>query len=599
MTAAPAATGGAERPLAVGNGTTIGDGDMARTPRASKQPGISKSPTGISGFDDLTLGGLPTGRPTLVCGSAGCGKTLFASTFLIHGARDFGEPGVFVTFEERPVDIISNVASLGFQVDRLIADDKIAIEHIVVDPEELAEVGDYDLEGLFLRLEVAIDSIGAKRVVLDTIESLFSAFSNPAILRAEIRRLFDWLKDKGMTTVITAERGDGTLTRQGLEEYVSDCVLLLDHRVHNQISTRRLRIVKYRGTAHGTNEYPFLIDQDGFSVLPVSSLGLNHKVSQERISSGIADLDAMVSGGGFHRGSSILMSGVAGSGKSSVAASFVDAACGRGERAVYFSFEESADQTVRNMKSVGIDLGRWVKQGRLRQIAARPTFYSLEMHLAVILREVLRFDPALVVLDPISAFTESGDALEVQSMLLRIVDFLKGRGVTAVFTHLMHGSNAAVTTDAGLSSLMDSWILLLNREINGEFNRELYLMKARGMAHSNQVREFVMSDQGIRLLPPYLGSSGALTGSARKSEEATVRRAEIRRAAEVTWAQQQIEHRRRRVRAQIEALQADLEADELELRRSIDAEAEYLKQAKSDMMDMERSRDASAKRTRR
>lgn len=350
--------------------------------------GIEKSLTGIDGFDDLTLGGLPTGRPTLVCGTAGCGKTLFASTFLINGARDYGEPGVFVTFEERPKDIAANVASLGFDLEKLVAEEKIAFEHIAVDPAELAEIGDYDLEGLFLRLELAIDTVGAKRVVLDTIESLFSAFSNPAILRAEIRRLFDWLKERGMTTVITAERGDGALTRQGLEEYVSDCVLLLDHRVHNQISTRRLRIVKYRGTAHGTNEYPFLIDEDGFSVLPVSSLGLNHKVFEERISSGVPDLDKMLSGGGFHKGSSILLSGVAGSGKSTLAATFVHAACKRGERAIYFSFEESAAQTVRNMRSVGIDMGRWIDDGLLKHVAARPTFYSLEMHLAVMLREV-------------------------------------------------------------------------------------------------------------------------------------------------------------------------------------------------------------------
>ena len=331
----------------------------------SSPQGISKSPTGIDGFDDLTLGGVPTGRPTLVCGSAGCGKTLFATTFLIHGARDFDEPGVFVTFEERPGDIVDNVASLGFALNKLVDDQKIAFEYIALDRSELEEAGDYDLEGLFLRLEAAIDSVGAKRVVLDTIESLFSVFSNQAILRAEIRRLFDWLKDKGMTTVITAERGDGTLTRQGLEEYVSDCVILLDHRVQNQVSTRRLRIVKYRGTAHGTNEYPFLIDQDGFSVLPVSSLGLNHKVSEERISSGIADLDGMLTGGGFHRASSILVSGVAGSGKSTVAASFANAACAAGERALVFSFEESADQSVRNMKSIGIDTGRWIKADKL------------------------------------------------------------------------------------------------------------------------------------------------------------------------------------------------------------------------------------------
>lgn len=535
--------------------------------------GITKSPTGIDGFDDLTLGGLPTGRPSLVCGSAGCGKTLFASTFLFNGAKIYDEPGVFVTFEERPVDIIANVDSLGFDLQTLIDQSKIHIEHIAIDPSEVAEIGDYDLEALFLRLEFAVDQIGAKRIVLDTIESLFSAFSNPAILRAEIRRLFDWLKQKGLTAVITGERGDGTLTRQGLEEYVSDCVILLDHRVDNQISTRRLRIVKYRGTAHGTNEYPFLIDEDGFSVLPVSSLGLGHKVFEDRISTGVPDLDAMLTGGGFYRGSSILLTGVAGSGKSSLACMMADAACQHGERALYLSFEESEAQTVRNMKSIGTDLDKWLKRGQLRYIAARPTFYSLEMHLAIILREVNRFKPQLVVLDPISAFTDSADIAEVQAMLLRIVDYLKSNGITAVFTHLASVEQAQ--TDAGLSSIMDGWVLLLNREANGEFNRELYLLKARGISHSNQVREFVMSNSGIHLLEPYLGEDGALTGSARRNAEARARRAETERQAEVTRVQDQVTQRRRRALAQIETLNADIEADEAELRRLVTAEETY------------------------
>ena len=555
--------------------------------------GIAKARTGIDGFDDLTLGGLPRGRPTLVCGSAGCGKTLFASTFLVNGVRDEGEPGVFVTFEERPRDIIDNVASLGFGLGELIAQRQIHIEHIAIDPAELAEVGDYDLEALFLRLDLAVEEIGARRIVLDTIESLFSAFQNPAILRAEIRRLFDWLKEKGLTAVITGERGNGSLTRQGLEEYVSDCVILLDHRVNNQVSTRRLRIVKYRGTTHGTNEYPFLIGEDGFSVLPVSSLGLAHQVHEERISTGISDLDEMVKGAGFHRGSSILLSGVAGSGKSSIAAAFAAATCARGEKALYFSFEESARQTVRNMRSIGLDLQPSIESGLLECVASRPTFYSLEMHLAVMLRQVQRFRPQLVVLDPISAFLDSGEQLEVQSMLLRMIDFLKSRGITGVFTHLASIQGEA-KTDAGLSSLMDAWILLLNREVNGEFNRELYLLKARGIAHSNQVREFVMSDSGISLREPFLGENGALTGSARRFEEARTRRDEVARRAEVARLQEKISQRRRRTEAQIEALHADLRADEIELRSIIDQETAYLAQAKSDTAEMAAGRGADS-----
>lgn len=555
--------------------------------------GIEKARTGIEGFDDLTLGGLPRGRPTLVCGSAGCGKTLFASTFLINGARYEDEPGIFVTFEERPGDIVDNVASLGFGLDRLIADKKIHIEHIAIDPAELAEVGDYDLEGLFLRLELAIADVGAKRIVLDTIESLFSAFENPAILRAEIRRLFDWLKERGLTAVITGERGDGTLTRQGLEEYVSDCVILLDHRVASQVSTRRLRIVKYRGTAHGTNEYPFLIGADGFSVLPVSSLGLGHQVHDERISTGIPDLDKMLSGGGFYRGSSILVSGVAGSGKSSISAAFAAAACARGEKALHFSFEESAQQTVRNMRSIGLRLQPYIDAGLLECVAARPTFYGLEMHLAVMLRQIEKSKPDLVVLDPISAFVDFGDQLEVQSMLLRIIDYLKSQGITGVFTHLSH-VQGETSTEAGLSSLMDAWILLLNQQANGEFNRQLYLLKARGISHSNQVREFVMSASGIRLKEPYLGENGALTGSARRFEEARVERAELLRRGEMLRLQEKIAERRRRTQAQIEALEADLRADEIELKGLTEDEGLYLAQAASDLAAMATARHAAA-----
>lgn len=555
---------------------------------------LPKSLTGIEGFDDLTLGGLPTGRPTLICGSAGCGKTLFSSTFLVNGAQLFGEPGVFVTFEERPVDIAANVASLGFDLQSLIDEGNLYIEHIEIDPSEVAEAGDYDLEGLFLRLELAVEQIGAKRIVLDTIESLFSAFSNPAILRAEIRRLFDWLKSKELTAVITGERGDGTLTRQGLEEYVSDCVILLDHRVDNQISTRRLRIVKYRGTSHGTNEYPFLIDQDGFSVLPVSSLGLDHKVFEERISTGIHDLDAMLTGEGFYRGSSILISGVAGAGKSTLAAMMADASCKRGERALYLSFEESEQQVLRNMKSVGTDLTPWLKSGALHYIAARPTFYSLEMHLAIMLREIARFKPHIVVLDPISAFMGSGDQLEVQAMLLRMVDYLKSNGITAVFTHLTHDQRRESETDVGLSSLMDAWILLLNREAHGEFNRELYLLKARGIPHSNQVREFVMSREGISLLPPYLGDAGALTGAARRNEEARERRAEIVRKAEVARVQEQVAQHRRDALAQIETLKAEIAADDAELDRLEQVETQYLKQSAIDADELARSRGVVA-----
>jgi circadian clock protein KaiC len=527
--------------------------------------GITKAKTGIAGLDELTGGGLPAGRPTLVCGAAGCGKTLLAVTFLYNGAAHLGEPGVFMTFEERPNDLIANVASLNYDLDRLLREDKIAIDHVRVERSEIEETGEYDLEGLFIRLGYAIDRIGAKRVVLDTVEALFAGLSNQAILRAELRRLFEWLKDKGVTAIITGERGDGQLTRHGLEEYVSDCVILLDHRVHEHITTRRLRVVKYRGTAHGTNEYPFLIDATGISVMPVTSAGLDHMAPDKRISSGIADLDAMLEGSGYFRGSSVLVSGMAGSGKSSIAAQFVDRACRNGERCIYFALEESPSQIIRNMRSIGIDLQMWVDQGLLRFQAHRPTLFGLETHLATMHRDVEELDPAVIVIDPLSSLLHAGDRSDAQAMILRLVDFLKGRGVTSLFTNLTHGNVEQAMTDTQVSSLMDTWLLLYNRETNGEHNRQLYLIKSRGMAHSNQVREFVMTHDGIHLREVYVGPEGVLTGSARLAQEAREREQATQQKHEAERRSMEFARRRRRIETQIEELQAQLADEQHEL----------------------------------
>ena len=459
---------------------------------------LPKARSGISGLDEITLGGLPRGRPTLICGSAGCGKTLFGMEFLLRGAQDFGEPGVFIAFEETEKDLTENVRSLGFDLDKLIARKKLAIDYVQVDPQQIVETGEYDLEGLFLRLGAAIDEVGAKRVVLDTIETLFSGFRNEAMLRSELQRLFHWLKDRGVTAIITAERGEGALTRQGLEEYVSDCVILLDHRVHEQISTRRLRIVKYRGSTHGTNEYPFLIDEDGISVLPVSEMGLDHPASQERVSSGIARLDAML-GGGYYRGSSILVSGTAGSGKTTLGASFAEAACERGERCLYLAFEESRAQIVRNMKSVGIDLERWMKEGLLMFEASRPQLYGLEMHLAHIHKLVKRFDPRVIVIDPVTNFTSTGTQTDSQAMLMRLIDFLKARGTTAMLISLTGGGEALEHTQVGISSIIDTWLLLRDLETGGERRRSMYVLKSRGTKHSNRVHPFLITPKGIDL----------------------------------------------------------------------------------------------------
>jgi circadian clock protein KaiC len=539
---------------------------MAAKARAKpdRLPTIGKAATGIRGLDDVTQGGIPQGRPTLLCGSAGCGKTLFGMTFLYNGALKYNQPGVFLAFEEQPEDLIKNVGSLDYDIEKLIADKKLAIDHVEIERTKIAEAGEYDLEGLFIRLGFAIDSIGAKRVVVDTIETLFSGLENEQLLRFELRRLFEWLKSKGVTAIITGERGEGTLTRYGLEEYVADCVILLDNRVHDQLSTRRLRIIKYRGSAHGTNEYPFIIDEQGITVMPITSSGLEHEASTERLPSGIPDLDQMLEGKGYFKGSSILVSGMAGSGKSTVAAHFVDATCVSGHRCIYFAMEESPRQIIRNMHSVGIELQKWVEKKLLCFSARRPSLFGLETHLATMYRDVTDFDPTAVVIDPMSALLNAGSTGDVHSMILRLVDFLKARGVTALFTNL-GVSSENVTTEIQISSLMDTWLLLYNRESNGEHNRQLYLLKSRGMAHSNQVREFILSSDGIKLRQAYVGPEGVLTGSARLAQEAKDKAAVLVREQDMERRNRELERKRREITAQIEILQAQLASEEAEV----------------------------------
>jgi circadian clock protein KaiC len=531
---------------------------------------LEKISSGISGLDEITGGGLPKGRPTLVCGNAGCGKTLLSMEFLVRGAVEHNEPGVFMSFEENEEELTKNVASLGFDLTALSAQKKIVLDYVRIERSEIAETGEYDLEGLFVRLNYAIDSIGAKRVVLDTIEGLFAALPNHSILRAELRRLFRWLKDKGVSAIITAERGEGQLTRHGLEEYVADCVILLDHRVNEQLSTRRLRVVKYRGSVHGTNEYPFLISKDGFSVLPVTSMGLDHPASSERISSGVERLDTMLGGKGYFRASSILVSGTAGTGKSSLAAAFVDAAARRGERSLYFAFEESQNQIIRNMSSIGLNLEPWVKKGLLQFHASRPSIYGLEMHLLTIYDAVKKFKPRVVVMDPVTNLVTVGTEIEVRSMLTRLIDFFKTEQITALFPSLTTGESSQ--SEIAISSLMDVWILLRNIESGGERNRGLYILKSRGMEHSNQIREVLLSNHGIGLVDVYAGPTAVLTGSAR-IEQVGLEKAEAdRRKAQVERRQREIERERGVTEAQIAVLKAGLEAKIEELNQNITEE---------------------------
>jgi circadian clock protein KaiC len=554
---------------------------------------LEKAPTGITGLDEVTLGGLPRGRATLICGGAGCGKTMLAVEFLVNGVRDYEEPGVFVAFEETKDELVVNAASLDFNLDKLVRQGKLAIDHVHIDPNEIAETGDYDLEGLFIRLKYAIESVGAKRVVLDTIETLFSGFTNTALLRAEIRRLFQFLKSFGVTAIVTGERGENALTRFGLEEYVADCVILLDHRVNDQITTRRMRIVKYRGSSHGTNEYPFIIDEQGFSVLPVTSMALQHKVSSEVISTGVPDLDAMLGVGGYYRGSTVLMSGTAGMGKSTFAAALARSACERGERVLYFAFEESAKQIVRNMRSVGIDLQPHLDSGRLKIIAQRPFLYGLEMHLVSMHKEIDRFRPSVVIVDPISNLVSAGTPREVTAMLTLLIDFLKGEGITGFLTVLTENGGRLETSDVGISSLIDTWMLVRDIEVSGERNRGLYVLKARGMNHSNQIREFILSGKGIKLVEVYLGPAGMLTGSARVALEEQERDARMRQSDESDLKLAQLEHKRKAMEAHIEAMRAEFEADSAAVKKAVSLDDKREKRLVDTKSAMAKSRKVS------
>ena len=537
---------------------------MPAAKKSSNPPGgcIAKCPTGIVGLDQITNGGLPRGRPALVCGGAGCGKTLLALEFIVRGATQFDEPGVFVSFEEISDELADNVRSLGFDLDDLVKRKKLAMDYVRVERSEIEETGDYDLEGLFVRLNHAIDSVKAKRVVLDTIESLFSGLSNTGILRAELRRLFRWLKDKGVTAVITAEKGEGTLTRHGIEEYVSDCVIDLDHRIHDQLSTRRLRVVKYRGSTHGTNEYPFIIDERGISVLPVTSVGLEHAATTARISSGVERLDTMLSGRGFFRGSSILASGTAGTGKTSLACSFARATCQNGERCLYFAFEESPAQIMRNVRSIGIDLEPFVAAGLLRFHASRPSLYGLETHLAVMHKQIEAFKPSVVIIDPVTNMMTAGLARDARSVLLRLIDYLKGLQITVFMNSLTHDGNAIEQSEVEISSLIDTWLFVRDIELGGERNRGMYILKSRGMAHSNQIREFVLGRQGIELVDVYLGPAGVLTGSARIAQAAMESERETAGRRDLKRQQAEMLSKRKAFEAQIAALQAQIVAQD-------------------------------------
>ncbi|HYO58469.1 circadian clock protein KaiC [Archangium sp.] len=559
---------------------------------------IRKASTGIQGLDEITHGGLPHGRPTLVCGGPGSAKSLLAMQFLVHGARAQGEPGVFVSFEESPADLVVNFSSFAFDLPGLERTKALSIVHVEIDPRDLQSTGQFDLEALFVRLDHALRAIAAKRIALDTLEALFGAVADTQTLRSEIHRLFRWLKDRGITTIITAERGEGQLTRYGLEEYVSDCVIVLDHRVVDQVSTRRLRIVKYRGSLHGTNEYPFLIDEGGIALTPVTSLRLDYEVSSERIATGIAQLDEMLGGQGFYRGSTILVSGTAGAGKTTISAHFAAACCMRGERTLYFSFEESPSQMVRNMRTVGIDLRRWIDRGLLKFVASRASVYGLEMHLLSIHKLVQTWKPRAVVLDPFTNFNGVGGSLDVHVMLTRLIDFLKARGITAMLTSLTGPGSPAGSSEGDVSAWIDAWLLLKEVESSGERNRGLYILKARGIAHSNQIREFVITSRGVELVDVYLGRAGMLMGSARLLQQARERHEML----EATQAQryEELKHERevRALEAQMAALRAELDYVQASFSQSRGAHEREASSVREDRVAMAHSRKTDSRAVR-
>lgn len=567
----------------------------SRTAAGKARPtaSLKKALTGIQGLDELTGGGLPKGRPTLLCGSAGCGKTLLAMEFLVRGALDSDEPGVFMAFEENTGELATNFASLGHDLAALVAQKKLVLDFVHVERSEIEETGEYDLEGLFVRLGHAIERIGAKRVVLDTIEALFSGLGNTAVLRAELRRLFRWLKERGVTAIITGERGEASLTRYGLEEYVADCVILLDHRVEGQMATRRLRIVKYRGSTHGTSEYPFLIDEGGISILPITSMGLVHEAGTERVSSGVPRLDAMMGGKGYYRGSSVLVSGTAGSGKTSLAAHFAGAATSRGERCLWFAYAESSSQIIRNMRSIGIDLAPAVRRGTLRIHAEPSSNCGLEMHLVTIHKWVRQFSPRVVVIDPITDFVALGSAGEIQAMLTRVVDFFKRQQVTALFTSLTGSGALHESTEVGVSSMIDSWLLLRDVDNGAERNRVLHLVKSRGMAHSNQVREFLLTDHGVELRDVYVGPSGLLlAGGAREALEAQERAQAMLRGQETESKRRNLERKRQALEAQVAVLQAEFEVEQAETAKAIGQDQARAGVLAGDRVQMARQRQS-------
>jgi circadian clock protein KaiC len=551
---------------------------------------LEKVPTGIKGFDEITYGGLPRGRPTLIAGGAGSGKTMFAMEFIVHGAIDHNEPGVFVTFEENIGDLKKNFASIGYDLDELIVSKKIAIDHVFVERSQIEETGEYNLEALFIRLGYAIDSIGAKRVALDTIEVLFAGLRNDAIVRSEILRMFRWLKDRGISAVVTGEKGERTLTRYGLEEYIADCVILVDNRITEELSTRRLRIIKYRGSAHGTDEYPFLIGKDGITIFPITSIKTDYRISPERVSTGISGLDAMFGGKGYYRGSSVLVTGTAGTGKTSFAAHFVDAACARGEKCLYFAFEETQDQVIRNMRSIGLDLGKWVKKGLLKFHISRPSIYGIETHLVMMEDDIKSFKPMNVIIDPISDFSSIGSGREAKNLLTRLNDMMKSDGITIIYTDLIRGDLNPEIPAMHISSMIDSWIMLRNFEYNGERSRGITVLKSRGMPHSNQIKEFVISDDGLTMVMPYIGPSGVFMGSARVAQEA-------RDSEKIQNTRLDIEHKRKalmekqkELEARITAMKAQYKAEENELVRCMEQAEQDLKTIVGDRKEMERTR---------
>ena len=529
--------------------------------------------TGVKGLDDVLGGGIPQGHAMLLVGKPGTGKSILSMEYLLHGIELHKENGVYISFEESEKQIISNAASFGWKFEEMVKKNKLAISYIDMQPEQMRTVGDYDLSALILRVKGAIKKVNARRVVIDGINNLLSTFDDERIIRSDLLRLIREIKEVNATIFITGERGHDSWSKMGFEEYLADGLMHLDNRTDGNYQTREIQVVKCRGINHYTGKSPFIINSEGMSIRPLITADFDYKVLKSRVSTGIADIDNMLGGKGLYRGSTVYITGPSGAGKTSISSSFANGACSRGERALFLAFEESSDQIIRNMKSIGLSLDKWVNEKLLYFYTARATTNSLEGHLDNIMTMVREVEPTCVVLDPISAFRPIANENETKLMLIRLNDYLRARKITTVFTALSSDGEYSEHADVQLSSIADTWIVVRIMDYKGERNNVMQLMKSRGMSHSRQMKEMYFTGNGLKLQNVYQGPEGVLTGAARIGQEKYEKLKEARNVIEIDKNRKKIERKKSLLEASIEALKHEYE-EELEALHAAIEEAE-------------------------